>query len=871
MFIDKSEISRIVKYKSYLLNSLCCKINTLHMIQCAGSGHIGSSFSSMELFIFLLHNNKKFFSSKGHDAPGLYSSMIFYNKIDYIYLHKFRKIDGLPGHPDISVPNILTNTGSLGMGVAKAKGIIYSNRLKKIYEEIYVIFGDGELQEGSFWESLISVVNNKMKELTIIIDNNKFQSDTSVKKTSDLGDLKSKFESYGFIVYNINGHNFKDIEKSLLINSIKPKVIIGNTIKGNGVNFLEAKDKNLDNGLYRYHSGSLNSIEYKTALNELKTKINIELCKLGFNKIFLTDYKYNIISNNVGEQELYYEKNSLITHYSKELIRIAKNKSVVVLDCDLCKDTGTMLFKSKYPDRFFECGIAEMDAVSTAGTMALNGMIPIVHSFACFLTSRANEQIFNNSTELTKIIYMGFLAGLLPAGPGHSHQMVRDTSIMSSIHNIDCLEPYNQDDLSKILDFGLKSNKPLYIRIVSIPCNTVKYKIDLQLEYGKGIVLKEGADILIISSGPLMLGNAINACKFIDNISIKIINLPWLNTVDNKWLLEICKPFKKIMLIENHYIHGGQISFLIRKFNILGIKADIKFLAVREIVKCGGNQEVLKYHNLDSKSIAKHIKIFAKKENIVIVVQARFNSSRLNGKILKTIGYSKISFLKLQILRLQNIKTKTKLVIAIADNQESIPIIDLCKKLSVSYYLGSEKNVLQRTVNAANYMNADIVVRTVSDCPFIDIDCIDKVINKFKNEQCNYMSNLHPATWADGNDVEVMDIDTLIRCFKESKCDYQKEHVTPYIWDNPNIFNISNVENNEIFFDKFRFVLDYPEDYQFFDLLYKQIEKSDYDNILFSNKNLFKILKQNKDIYQINRKHQGYQWYLSYKKSLKTI
>ena len=172
------------------------RINVLFMICKAGSGHIGTSFSSMEIYTVLYasyFNNKfLFFSSKGHDAPAVYSNLYLNNEISKNKFFNFRRLNGLPGHPDIKTKGIIFNTGSLGMGVSKAKGLILSNRSKKIKKRIIVIMGDGELQEGQFWESLPGVINFKMNELIIIIDHNKIQSDNFVSEVSDLGNLKKK-------------------------------------------------------------------------------------------------------------------------------------------------------------------------------------------------------------------------------------------------------------------------------------------------------------------------------------------------------------------------------------------------------------------------------------------------------------------------------------------------------------------------------------------------------------------------------------------------------------------------------------------------------------------------------------------------------
>ena len=116
-------------------------------------------------------------------------------------------------------------------------------------------------------------------------------------------------------------------------------------------------------------------------------------------------------------------------------------------------------FKHKYPKQFIECGIAEQDMVSIAGTLALSGKIPIVHSFSCFLISRAAEQIYNNITQNSKVIYVGSLSGALPGAPGHSHQSLRDISLMSSMPSLIIIEPVDISQLSKILKWAINKTK----------------------------------------------------------------------------------------------------------------------------------------------------------------------------------------------------------------------------------------------------------------------------------------------------------------------------------------------------------------------------------------------------------------------------
>ncbi len=623
-FVLDSKLSKI--QKAEIIASMC-RVNTLYMIANAGSGHIGSSFSSMEIMTWInlfeveyinpeniLENENIFFSSKGHDSPALYNTLIAKGILDFDYIHKLRKIDGLPGHPDINTPYIYTNTGSLGMGVSKAKGMIFANRLRKIEKFVYVLTGDGELQEGQFWESLLSATNNKMYELIVIIDHNKLQSDTFVDNVSSLGDLKLKLISFGFEVFEIDGNEISElantIKKSKLVLD-KPKAIIANTIKGKGVKFMEHSSIDSDTEYYKFHSGAPSNENYLLASEELinytkhkfQTNLNLEL------KIEKIESRINISPLNLTK---------LIPAYSDVLLEVSEQrKDIVVLDADLLIDTGLLKFKDKFTSRFIECGIAEQDMVSQAGGLALSGFLPIVHSFACFLSSRPQEQIYNNSTEKTKIIYVGSLAGILPAGPGHSHQSVRDISIMASIPNLIIIEPSCIEDLNLLFKWVInENNSSCYFRIESIPFeNKIKIPSNLELKLGNGISIynpeKERKN-LIIAYGPLFLNIALKVAERLyeeTNIPIEVINHPWLNNVDNDWLKKCSYNIDNIFIIDNNYKNGSLGQLFEAKLSECQIdKVKLFHKYVDSIPKSGTAEEVLNFHKLDENSIFFYIK-----------------------------------------------------------------------------------------------------------------------------------------------------------------------------------------------------------------------------------------------------------------------
>src|SRR5215218_5011029 len=198
-----------------------CRLNTLYMVMRAGSGHLGTSYSAMDIVAWLhlevLRDGDRYFSSKGHDAPGLYAVLAGLGRIEFDSIHSLRRLGGLPGHPDVvEMPEVTTSTGSLGMGISKAKGFVRADRISgRSGGRVYVLTGDGELQEGQFWESLASAANDGLSEITAIVDRNKIQSDTWVEHVSDLGALEQKVGAFGWATASCDGNDMAALGEAL--------------------------------------------------------------------------------------------------------------------------------------------------------------------------------------------------------------------------------------------------------------------------------------------------------------------------------------------------------------------------------------------------------------------------------------------------------------------------------------------------------------------------------------------------------------------------------------------------------------------------------------------------------------------------------
>lgn len=591
------------------------RINTLYMIARAGSGHIGSSFSSMEVFSWLHLEELNdaagdvFFSSKGHDAPGLYSVLIGLGRMDYELIHRLRRLGGLPGHPDVGVDGMVTNTGSLGMGVSKAKGMAFANRRFGRQARLFVLTGDGELQEGQLWESLVSAANHATSELTVIVDHNKLQSDTLVSKVSDLGDLPAKFRAFGWHVERCDGNDVEALARAIAsARSItdKPQVIIADTIKGKGVSFMEHTSIDSDVELYKFHSGAPSADAYRTAAQELIDGANAALAAVGADALELETIERPAAPAATGTPQ------RLVAAYSDALIDQARrNDRIVALDADLILDTGLIPFQQAFPDRFVECGIAEQDMVSQAGGMALNGLLPVVHSFACFLSSRPNEQIYNNATEHTKIVYVASLAGMVPGGPGHSHQAVRDISALAGVPGLVMVEPSCADEVGILLDWALNANDASsYLRLCSLPVEPAfALPADYQPVIGQGVVVQDGSDVAIIAYGPIMLNGAMAAAQKLapQGVSARVINLPWLNRVDGDWLAASVAGTRAVVTIDNHYLVGGQGDRVASALAARAGTPSLIQLGLDVVPACGTNDEILSMHGFDGAGIAASI------------------------------------------------------------------------------------------------------------------------------------------------------------------------------------------------------------------------------------------------------------------------
>lgn len=628
-FISKPEFDRVLESTIALDEKLqlladMCRLNVLAVVKRAGSGHLGTSFSSMDILATLYwsemnslslgfadHDRDVFLSSKGHDAPAQYALLYAAGILDEERFLGLRRLGGTPGHPDVNeTPGIEANTGSLGMGISKGKGILHAKRLRGNPGRAIVLTGDGEWQEGQNYEALQSAVVHGLNDLLVIVDHNKVQSDRLVAETLDLGNLQSKIEAFGWHVERCDGNNVAELLSTLSkLRSIdSPKLIIADTLKGKGVSFMEHPFAMRDGALYKFHSGAPDDATYEAAHQEIRDRVNQAMDRLGLGSLEIVT---RAAVPSVAKPS---NPDVIVKAYGECLVELARERAdLVVLDADLALDCQLLEFQRLYPARFIECGISEQDMVSTASGLALQGYLPVVNSFGVFLAARANEQIYNQNTERTKVIYACNFAGLLPAGPGHSHQSLRDVSLFCALPEIHILQPANPQEAKELLRWAVNEADASCLFRMNIGPSPRKIEIPEQeaLKRGYGRTLTFGKEVAILAYGPVMLNEALKAAELMADHGrpITVVNMPWLNFVAAQWLRDIVQAAGTILVLEDHAGSGGLASHLLTRMaelDLLGA-CRVRQLAPKGIPACGTAAEVLGHHQLDSASIVAFI------------------------------------------------------------------------------------------------------------------------------------------------------------------------------------------------------------------------------------------------------------------------
>lgn len=304
------------------------------------------------------------------------------------------------------------------------------------------------------------------------------------------------------------------------------------------------------------------------------------------------------------------EKKSLREAYGKTLCELgAENNKIVVLDADLSSSTQTKMFAQKFPNRFFNSGIAEQDMIATAAGLASQGKIPFVSTFAMFATGRTYDQIRNSICyPKFNVKIVATHGGVTVGEDGASHQALEDIALMRNLPNMTVIVPADYNECQQVIKYAAEHNEPMYIRIPRTNLQNIfgdNYKFDLSPK-----VVSDGSDTVIITNGETLC-EALSAKEKLEEkgISVKVIHCPVIKPSSQKLMDLINIPeYKTIFTVENHSVIGGLGSMVSELITDAGYPLRLVRMGVNdEFGQSGTANELLDYYGLSADKIRKKI------------------------------------------------------------------------------------------------------------------------------------------------------------------------------------------------------------------------------------------------------------------------
>lgn len=658
--VDSKTGKEIKKYSAKDLEDAAREMRAyaLTAITAAGSGHPGGSLSQMDFTAALLLNKMRhdpknpkwgqrdrLFLSKAHCVPALYAAL---GKAGYFPIDEMvtlRKL-GSPfqGHCDWKkCVGIEMSGGSLGQGLGIAVGDAVAAKLDGRNSRIYCIMGDGEQDEGSVWEAVMSAANFKLDNLVAIVDKNRLQIDGWTKDVMDIDPLAEKYRAFGWHAIEVDGHDMnallKAFDEAEKVRG-KPTVLVAHTVKGKGVSFME--------NLAGWHGKAPNREELMRALKELglekfpaekllkaaedaqkkiDKKVDSEMPK------FKRNYWWNTAKNMQAEM-----KPSRFG-WGETLAAIGGDKRIVTLHADISSSITITKFEENNPERknrVFSVGIAEQNMMCVAAGLAKEGKIPITGTYGVFASGRPWDQIRTTICYGNLNVKIGGAHGGISVGPdGATHQSLEEITIMAILPNMHLFVPCDAVETAKATRYStLEVNGPCYVRFAREATPVVTNE-KTPWEYGKANVIRyrgekdkfadafettlaskyknEKEDITIIACG-LMVPEAMCAAWILKEefrIETRILNVHTVKPLDERAIIRAAEETKAVLTAEEHQTggFGNIVAGAIARDRKFGDKLVMDMLGVNDrFGESGAPWELIKHFGLSAEHIAEKAK-----------------------------------------------------------------------------------------------------------------------------------------------------------------------------------------------------------------------------------------------------------------------
>jgi transketolase len=581
----------------------------------AGSGHPTSCLSCAELmagvFFYAMKFDPKnpnspdgdrFVLSKGHAAPILYAALAEAGVFPLSRLMTLRQLSSeLEGHPTPLIPGVDAATGSLGQGLSVGAGLAIGAKLDGSSTRVYVLTGDGELAEGQIWEAAEFSGHYKLENLTVLADINALGQSEPTMYQHDMEVYRRKFESEGFDVQVIDGHDVAAVLAALdHAKSVKgrPQAIVARTIKGHGVSFCAGKEG--------WHGKAFSKDELAKALAEVGTVAPIppdpgksyartSLPKPpDFPAPAAPDYKPGA---TVATREA----------YGYALKRLgAVNPHIVAISGDVKNSTFSEIFGDAYPDHFYQGYIAEQNMVSVGVGLAARGRVPFVDTFACFL-SRAFDEVRMAAISRSSIKLCGSHCGVSIGEDGPSQMALEDLAMFRAVNGSVVLYPSDAVSAERLTEFAAHAEGITYIR-TSRPKTAILYSIDEKFPVpGFKVLRRSDNDRVTIVGGGITVHEALKAADQLkgQGIAVRVIDLYCVKPLDGAALAaEVKATGGRLVTVEDHFEEGGIGEAVLAALLDAGsAPSKVRRLAVRGMPHSGKPDELLDKFGISARHI----------------------------------------------------------------------------------------------------------------------------------------------------------------------------------------------------------------------------------------------------------------------------
>jgi transketolase len=606
----------------------------LKMTTLAGSGHPGGSMSSIDFYLVLysyanVHPESssdpardRIVISHGHTSPGVYAALgrLGFFPVDAA-LATFRKA-GSPfeGHVEKGIPGVEWNSGNLGQGLSAGCGFALGSKILKKDFHVFVAMGCGEQQKGQISEARRFAVKYGLDNLTVIIDFNCRQI-SGVTQEIMPQDISKNFESDGWRVMEVGGHQFQEVYTSLREATLskRPTVIIAHTTMGKGVSFMEGKEE--------FHGRALTLQEYQEAIRELGIEDDLDRYRQIREKGTLPypgrKYPAERLSIYTGTPKNYEKDQKLDNRsaFGNALLDIAKANvreeaplPVAVFDCDLASSVKTAGFAKQFPGHFFQGGIQEHNTATLAGATSTLGLVSFFADFGVFGVDETYNQHRLNDINDTNLKLVCTHTGLDVGEDGKTHQCIDYVGVMQNLFGYKIIIPADPNQTDRVIRYVARTSGNFLVAMGRSPIpilltdgGTLFFGPPYEFRYGQADLVRDGKDAAIITTGG-MVHKALQAYEQLKEkgIQVQVINISCLSELDSEAILKAAQT-GVIITYEDHHIKTGLGDLIANFLADQGLGIRFRKLGVTHYGSSGKPDELYRMQGLDVESLAQVI------------------------------------------------------------------------------------------------------------------------------------------------------------------------------------------------------------------------------------------------------------------------